>query len=91
VIQPVHSHRSEAQAAWHIVHAIHRDDSDGVYRFHPLATMPPHDVRITEIAISETQVPSIRTELTEMGITHASIYGDFGSVCRSIASSFGLT
>jgi hypothetical protein len=90
VIQPVHSHRSEAQAAWHVVHAIHKCD-DGKYRFIPLANMPPHKDRITGITISKPHVPSIRAELSRMGITHSTVYGDFGSVCRSIAPAFGIT
>jgi FRG domain len=91
VFQPiVHSHRSEIQAAWHVVHAIHQD-TDGEYRFHPLATMPPHNDRISEIKISKPDVPSIRAELSQMGMTHSSVYSDFGSVCRSIAPAFGLS
>jgi hypothetical protein len=90
VIQPRHSHRSEAQAAWHVVHAIHKM-KDGSYRFLPLATMPPHDGRIAEITISKQHVTTIRAELSKMGMTHSTIYGDFGSVCRSIAPSFGLS
>jgi hypothetical protein len=78
------SYRSEPQAAWHVVHAIH-EDRDGEYRFHPLATMPPHHDRITEIAFIKSAVPSIRAELSRMGMTASTVYGDFGSVCRSIA------
>jgi hypothetical protein len=89
VIRPTHSHRSEAQAAWHVVHAIHKGE-DGVYRFIPLANMPPHNDRISEIRISKPHVQSIRTELLRMGITHSTVYGDFGSICRSIAPAFGL-
>jgi hypothetical protein len=90
VFQPEHSYRSEAQAAWHVVHAIH-EHRDGEYRFHPLATMPPHHDRITEIAIIKSSVPSIRAELSRMGMTASTLYGDFGSVCRSIAPVFGLS
>lgn len=90
VFQPHHSHRSEAQAAWHIVHAIHKM-SDGSDRFLPLATMPPHDERIAEIKIGKQYITTIRAELLKMGMTHSTIYGDFGSVCRSIAPSFGLS
>jgi hypothetical protein len=90
VFQPEHSSRSEAQAAWHVVHAIH-EDMDGEHRFHPLATMPPHHDRITEIAISKPDVQEIRDELRLMGMTASTLYGDFGSVCRSIAPAFGLS
>jgi FRG domain len=90
VIQPTHSHRSEAQAAWHVVHAIHRMQ-DGSYQFIPLETMTPHDKRIAKITISKQHVTTIRAELSKMGMTHSTIYGDFGSVCRSIAPSFGLS
>jgi hypothetical protein len=90
VIKPIHSHRSEAQAAWQVVHAIHQME-DGSYQFLPLATMPPHNERITEIHISKQYVPKIRGELSTMGMTASTIYGDFGSVCRSIAPLFGLS
>jgi hypothetical protein len=90
VIQPAgHSHRSEVQAAWHIVHAIHQI-KNGDYKFIPLTDMPPHDERITRIPISNSDVPSIRAELFRMGITHSTVYGDYQSVCRSIAPAFGL-
>ena len=89
VIKPVHSHRAEAQAAWHIVHAIHQLE-DGSHHFIPLADMPRHKQRITKIKISEQYVRTIREELSDMGLRHSTLYGDFGSLCRSIAPSFGL-
>ena len=88
VFQPFHSHRSDAQAAWHIVHAIHVEA--GVSKFIPLGDMPPHHKLIRKIAIPETQVANIRKELSQMGINHSTVYGDFGSVCRSIAPAFGF-
>jgi FRG domain-containing protein len=90
VFQPHHSHRSEAQAAWHVVHAIHKSER-GPLRFYALDKMPPHNERIAEIKISKQHVAAIRAELSKMGMTHSTIYGDFGSVCRSIAPSFGLS
>jgi hypothetical protein len=90
VIRPSHSHRSEAQAAWHVVHAIHQME-DGSFRFIPLADMPPHGERIIQIGISQLHVATIRNELLQMGMTHSTIYGDFSSVCQSIAPSFGLS
>lgn len=90
VIQPVNSHRSEAQAAWHIVHAIHTD-ADGEFRFHPLDIMPPHRDRISRVIVSKSHVQLLRTELLRMGMTPIGIYGDFGSFCRSIAPTFGLS
>ena len=89
VIQPHHSHRSEAQAAWHVVHAIHEKDRSPT--FYALEAMPAHKERIAEIKISKQDVSTIRAELSKMGMTHSTIYGDFGSVCRSIAPSFGLS
>jgi hypothetical protein len=89
VFQPNHSHRSDAQAAWHFVHAIHQK-KDGSPTFYALTEMDRHKERISEIAISKQHVPEIRKELSAMGMTHSTMYGDFGSVCRSIAPSFGL-
>ena len=85
----VHSHRAEAQAAWQIVHAIH-DMGDGTYRFFPLNQMPPHDQRITMLPVSRTHIAAIREELAHWGISHSTVYGEFGWVCRSLAPSFGL-
>jgi hypothetical protein len=85
-----HSRRSEAQAAWQVVHAVH-ETGDGSHRFIPLEQMPPHDSRITKIRISSPHVPDIRAELAQWGITHSTIYGDFGWVCRSIAPIFGFS
>jgi hypothetical protein len=90
VFQPNHSHRSAAQAAWHVVHAIHQTE-DGSFHFFPLETMEPHDRRISKIAISKEHVTGIRSELIRMGMNHSTIYGDFGSVCRAIAPSLGLS
>jgi hypothetical protein len=90
VIRPNgHSHRSESQAAWHIVHAIHQHEN-GEYRFIPLADMAPHNTRISRIRVASSRVQSIRSELSGMGINHSTIYGDYQSVCRSIAPAFGL-
>lgn len=85
----VHSHRAEAQAAWQIVHAIH-DIGNRTYKFFPLDDMPPHDQRITKLLVSKEHVAAIRHELAQWGISHSTVYGEFGWVCRSLAPSFGL-
>ncbi|WP_415198224.1 FRG domain-containing protein [Silvibacterium sp.] len=85
-----HSHRSEAQAAWQVVHAIHNLDK-GSPKFYALENMDPHNVRITKIFIDPERVAFIREELSRWGIRHSTIYGDFGWVCRSIAPTFGLS
>jgi hypothetical protein len=91
VIQPgVHSHRSEAQAAWHIVHAIHLGE-DNIYRFNQLDKMPPHNTRISLIPIEKSKVKVIRAELALMGISHSTVYGDYQSVCRAIGPAFGIS
>jgi FRG domain len=90
VFQPRHSHRSEAQAAWQVVHAIYVDEN-AVRSFKPLATMTDDDRRITEIEIDNLMVSAIQDELERMGITASTVYGDFGSVCRSITHYFGLS
>jgi FRG domain len=89
VLQPViHSQRAEAQAAWHIVHAIH--ESNGRKMFIPLENMPPHKENIRKFEIEPSQVPSIRKELSQIGINHSTVYGDLQSVCRSIGPAFGI-
>lgn len=90
MIQPgVHSHRSETQAAWHIVHAIHLCD-DSVYRFIELSKIPPHNARISRIPIEKSKANLMHAELALMGISHSTVYGDYQSVCRSIAPAFGV-
>ncbi len=90
VIQPsVHSRRAEAQASWQLVHAIHKSPKKG-WMFVPLESMAPHKDRMTPIDIDHFQVPSIRRELSQMGIKHSTIYGDFEAVCRSIGPAFGI-
>lgn len=90
VIQPsVHSRRAEVQAAWQLVHAIHKSPKKG-WMFVPLESMAPHKDRMTPIHIDPFQVPSIRRELSTMGIKHSTIYGDFEAVCRSIGPAFGI-
>ena len=84
-----HSHRAAAQAAWQIIHAIHHGGDS--YSFIPLGQMPPHDTRMTQIAIDPGRVPALRNELAQWGLDHSTVYGEFGWVCRSIAPSFGLT
>lgn len=89
VLQPViHSQRAEAQAAWHIVHAIH--EAGDRRKFIPLGQMPPHKENMRKFEIDPSHVPSIRTELAQMGIKHSTVYGDFQAVCRSIGPAFGI-
>ena len=79
-----HSHRSAAQAAWQVVHAIHENS------FIPLGAMPPHDDRLKPILIDKDAVPALRAELAEWGVTPATVYVEFGWVCRSIAQKYDL-
>jgi len=85
----VHSRRAEAQAAWHLVHAIHDSPTKG-RRFEKLEGMAPHKDRMTRINVDPVRVPSIRQELSQMGINHSTVYGDFEAVCRSIGPAFGI-
>lgn len=64
VFQPHHSHRSEAQAAWHVVHAIHKEEG-GPPKFYSLDNTPPHKERIVEIKINKQHVTAIRAELSK--------------------------
>jgi len=84
-----HSRRVDAQAAWHIVHAIHDGPTKGI-RFVPIEKMAPHKGRITQVKIDPKRVPAIRRELHDIGIKHSTVYGDFEAVCRSIGPAFGI-
>jgi hypothetical protein len=49
-----------------------------------------HGKRTIEISIDPGRASHIRSELAEMGIKHATIYGDLQSVCTSIQNSLGI-
>lgn len=89
IMKPVaHSTRVALQAGWHTVHAIHKT-RDGTEMVIPLEQLDPHDKLIERIDIEPSMASSIRTELANMGIGDATIYGDLQSVCRSIQRDCG--
>jgi len=90
VFQPSwHSVRVAMQAGWHTVHRLHRMASGG-QRVLPLQRMRVHKERTKMILIEPAAATRLREELADMGIKHATIYGDLRSVCDSIRSSFDL-
>lgn len=89
IFQPSwHSIRVAMQAGWHTVHHIYGEK--GKEAFRPLQDMKFHGKRTIEISIDLERAAHIRSELAEMGIKHATIYGDLQSVCMSIQSSLGV-
>lgn len=90
IVQPVsHSARVAMQAGWHTVHAIHTT-VQGVEMVVALEHMEPHSKRMSRIDIDPVAAPTIRKELSGMGIRHATVYGDLQSVCRSIQRDLGF-
>jgi hypothetical protein len=89
VMKPtVHSQRADAQAAWHIVHAVHETNGDRA--FIPLDAMHPHGSAIQRFEIDPLKIESLREELSRIGIRHSTVYGDLQSICRSIGPAFGI-
>lgn len=86
VMQPGnHSQRVTAQAGWHTVHRL--DENHGIV---PMNKMDFHQERLTKIPVYNGKATTIRDELKEMGIHHATVYGDLGSVCRAIQDDFQI-
>jgi len=84
-----HSIRATLQGAWHTVHRIHRQKGREV--FIPLTDMAFHDGRTNIIRIDPAFVAKIRGELARLGgITHATVYGEFESLCTAIRHEFGM-
>jgi len=92
IMRPVsHSSRVALQAGWHTVHAIHKSTPAASEMVVPLEDMPPHDKLIIPVRIEPFAVSTIRKDLAEnMGIRHATVYGDLQSLCRSIQRDLGL-
>jgi FRG domain len=88
IYQPTgHSLRVAAQAGWHTVHRIHRNQS-GQDEFVPLGKMSDHRKHMSKIRVKRDSILKIRRELETMGIQQATVYGDFNAVCRAIAQEF---
>ena len=77
------------QAGWHTVHKLYKDEY-GEPKVNPLGEMKSHSGRTTTIRIVPDRVPRIRKELADMGVRHATVYGDLQSVSRAIGGSLGL-
>jgi hypothetical protein len=90
IFQPTrHSLRVALQAGWHTVHKFHKA-KDGTETVRPLDTMESHQHRMKRIFVDPKAASYLRWELANMGITHASVYGDLGAVCTSIYRSVVL-
>jgi hypothetical protein len=89
IFQPMgHSPRVAMQAGWHTVHRIHGQGDKR--RFLPLENMEFHQQRLDKVQIDPTALEPLRNELRDMGIHHATIYGDVHAVCVSIAREFDI-
>jgi hypothetical protein len=86
VFQPSwHSVRVALQAGWHTAHVIH-ESSDGHKYIKPFEEeFGINSFRM--VTIDPDAVDDIRRELANMGIGHASVYGDLHAVCTSIKRS----
>ncbi|MGA2119550.1 MAG: hypothetical protein ABSH56_32985 [Bryobacteraceae bacterium] len=86
VFQPSwHSVRVALQAGWHTAHVIH-ESRDGHKHIRPFEE-EFHINNFRTITIDPDAVDEIRTQLANMGIRHASVYGDLQAVCTSIKRS----
>jgi FRG domain len=74
-----HSQRVTAQAGWHTVHEL--DENEQIL---PLNEADFHSERLTKVSVNRDQSKLIRAELKDIGIDHATVYGDLTSVCRAI-------
>lgn len=84
-----HSPRVAVQAGWHTVHRVHDNEKRGEH-FVPLNDMKFHRGRMDKIRIEPMAADAIRRELAEMGIRHATVYGELGAVCRALAREHGI-
>jgi hypothetical protein len=86
VFQPSwHSVRVALQAGWHTAHVIYESKNGHKY---VKAFDEEFDInRFRTIKIDPEAVDQIRSELADMGIRHASVYGDLQAVCTSIKRS----
>jgi FRG domain-containing protein len=90
IFQPTgHSPRVAMQAGWHTVHRIHTNKQRELI-FLSLDHMKVHQERLDKVAVDPTAVGRLRKELAEMGIRHATVYGDLHMVCVSIARELGI-
>jgi hypothetical protein len=90
IFQPTgHSPRVAMQAGWHTVHRLH-GVNEGNPHFRPLNDMKTHQQRLDKVEVDPAAVRKLRRELEQMGIRHATIYGDLHMVCVSIAREFNI-
>lgn len=86
VFQPAwHSVRVALQAGWHTAHVIHKS-KDGQESIKPFEEEFGSNAFRT-IKIDPEEIDQIRSELADMGIRHASVYGDLQAVSTSIKRS----
>lgn len=76
------------QAGWHSVHRIHGRSKGGA--FLPLTEMEYHEKHLAKLELNPLCARDIRKQLADMGIKHATVYGDLLSVSASLQSEFGV-
>lgn len=90
VISPAsHSYRIVAQAGKHTVHPTFQCELKSL-EVKPMSQLPENDSRLATISINPQSVKAIKSELRELGIHSATIYGDLGSVCKEIQDELGV-
>jgi hypothetical protein len=90
VLSPTpHSQRVVAQAGYHTVHSLLRND--GGVRVQSLENSPGDCKRLTLVTIEPTKAHNIRWELQDMGIHAATVFGDLASVCREIQDDLQIS
>jgi len=88
IVKPTrHSIRIAAQSGWQMIHQFHGKKTKEV---RPLEKIKYHQQRLTTIEIAPKKAGVIRRELKEMGIHHATVYGDLASACRGIVVEVGV-
>jgi hypothetical protein len=79
IYEPIaHSQRVMAQAGMHTVHSLREE------RIRPMEELADDSGRIVKIPVDPSQAGNIRSELRQMGIRSATVYGDLGAVCKEL-------
>jgi hypothetical protein len=85
-VRPVRAYRKGRSRESDFPSALDRFHKDKRKLLKPLALnrMDYHNNRTAVVSIDPGSADSIRPELKHMGIDHATVYADLGSVCRAI-------
>lgn len=82
-----HSQRIVAQAG---VHTVHLTTDPGKFRAQPMNEIAGCAQRLIEVLVDQKSAWNIRSELREMGVHGATVYGDLSSVCRELEDDLNL-